>query len=90
MGLYFGIWMVVINVFTFGLFGADKRKATRRQWRIPERVLLTAAFIGGALGAALAMRLFHHKTRKPKFSYGVPCILLLHVALAVLFVWHVR
>ena len=35
---------------------------------IPERVLLGCGICGGALGALLGMRLFHHKTRHWYFT----------------------
>lgn len=41
------------------------------------------AVLGGSVGALLAMQIFHHKTKKPKFSIGIPCILIVQaVALA--------
>ena len=56
-------YLAAANVITALLYGADKAKARRGAWRIPERVLLGCGICGGALGALLGMRLFHHKTR---------------------------
>ena len=42
---------------------------------------LTLAAVGGSAGALLAMHLFHHKTRKKKFTIGVPLMLLVQIAL---------
>ena len=39
------------------------------------------AAVGGSAGALLAMHLFHHKTRKKKFTIGVPLMLLVQIAL---------
>lgn len=66
-----------ICVFAFCLYGIDKRRAVHGRWRIPERVLILAAFLGGAAGALLGMLTFHHKTRKPKFRVLVPLALFL-------------
>ena len=65
----------------------DKFLAKADMWRIPETVLLGAAFVGGAFGALLAMKIFRHKTRKRIFTIGVPMMLLLHLSVlgAVLF-----
>ena len=63
----------------------DKQKARKNLWRIPEATLLTVAILGGSVGSLLGMRLFHHKTRKPKFSVGIPVILLLQLSLAGFF-----
>ena len=59
---------------------ADKYKAMKKVWRIPEATLLGLAAIGGSLGAWLGMVLFRHKTRHPKFAVGIPLLLLLHIA----------
>ena len=61
-------YLAAANVTTALLYGADKAKARRGAWRIPERVLLGCGICGGALGALLGMRLFHHKTRHWYFT----------------------
>lgn len=63
------------NVAAFALFGVDKRRARRSQWRIRETVLFGAAACFGAAGALAAMYLFRHKTKKPLFRFGVPLLL---------------
>lgn len=73
-------YLVTMNVATFALFCADKWKARHDRWRIPERVLLGFCAAGGALGGYLGMRIAHHKTRKPRFSVGVPAMLAAWVA----------
>lgn len=71
--------MFVVNVIAFLMYGLDKVKAKRLQWRIPESTLLGVAVIGGSIGAFLGMQIFHHKTKKPKFYIGVPVIFILQV-----------
>ena len=53
----------VMSLITFCLYGVDKSKAKRGAWRIPEKTLLSFSFFGGAVGGALAMSLFRHKTK---------------------------
>ena len=72
-----GLYFIVINLLTFLLYGLDKYKAIRQEWRIPERVLLLMAFVGGAFGALSAMRIFRHKTRKGRFKLMIPLFCLL-------------
>ena len=74
-------YLLIINIFTFLLYGADKYKARRGEWRIKETVLLGLAAIGGSPAAWIAMYMFHHKTKKPKFYLGVPVLLTIHVLL---------
>ena len=59
----------------------DKRRAIRGQWRVPETVLLTVAAAGGSVGSLLGMLLFRHKTRKKRFSLGIPLLLVTQIAL---------
>ena len=76
------IYLIVINILTFLIFGIDKWKARRGRWRIPEGTLIWMSIIGGSIGALLGMYLFHHKTQKRKFSLGIPAILLAQAILA--------
>ena len=79
---YFIAYLVLINIAAFIIYGADKHKAKKGQWRIPEKTLIGVAAIGGSIGAVLGMRLFRHKTKHPKFYIGIPVIILLQIAAA--------
>ena len=68
-------YLLTINAVGFVIMLADKRKAQKNQWRIPEATLITVALLGGSVGSLAGMRLFRHKTRKPKFYIGIPLIL---------------
>ena len=57
------IAFLCISLVTFCVYGADKRRAKKGQWRVPEKVLLGLSFFGGALGGSLAMKLLRHKTK---------------------------
>lgn len=75
------VYLALINLTAFILYGADKKKAKRGQWRIPEKTLLGVAVIGGSAGAILGMFLFRHKTKHWYFRYGLPAILIVQLAL---------
>lgn len=60
----------------------DKVKAIKGQWRIQEKTLMTVAIIGGSIGSYLGMQVFRHKTKHPKFSAGIPVIIILHLIAA--------
>lgn len=75
------LYLLVINLVTFLLYGIDKWKAKKAKWRVPEATLLTFAALGGSIGAWLGMKVWHHKTLHKKFKYGVPAIILLQLAL---------
>ena len=62
---------------------ADKYKAVKKRWRIPEAVLMGVAFLGGSLGAILGMYLVRHKTRHPLFAAGLPLLLMAQVLIVM-------
>ena len=79
------LYLAVMNFTAVCVYGTDKKRAIRNQWRISEKTLLMLAVIGGGPGALLGMKVFHHKTKKPKFYLGIPVILILEVLAAALF-----
>ncbi len=74
-------YLLAINIVVFLLYGLDKQKARKNRWRIPEKTLLMMAVLGGGIGAYVGMKVFRHKTQKPKFYIGVPVIVLLQVTI---------
>lgn len=80
------IYLAVINVVTFFVYGIDKWKAKKSKWRIRETALLGLAVLGGSIGAWLGMKVWHHKTQHKKFKYGVPAIIIIQLALIVYFI----
>lgn len=60
----YSIFLAVMSGLALILYVTDKIKAIKMAWRIPEKVLLTFSFFGGAAGGLLAMHTVRHKTRK--------------------------
>ena len=52
-------YMMIVNAGTYWLYGVDKKRAKRKERRIPERVLIMLAIAGGSLGAYIGMGVFH-------------------------------
>ena len=80
------IYLAVINVVTFFMYGIDKWKAKKSKWRIRETALLGLAVLGGSIGAWLGMKVWHHKTQHKKFRYGVPAIIIIQLAVITYFI----
>lgn len=74
-------YLILVNLAAFILYGTDKSYAKKGARRIPERTLLLWAWIGGSIGAFLGMKIFHHKTLKPKFAVTVPVLLVLEITI---------
>ena len=85
---YLYIWLIIINIITFAVFGTDKKKAIDGKFRISELTLFMLSLLGGSFGGLVAMHVFHHKTRKWYFKFGVPLIFLAWVALIAWLVYN--
>lgn len=79
------VYILVINLLAFLANGTDKFLATNQKRRISERSLLGLAFLGGSLGAGIAMLLFRHKTAKK--SYLLPFLLIVVVQIIGLYLY---
>ena len=67
------LYLLIINLLGLVLYALDKAKSKRKgSCRIPERVLLWVARLGGGLGCWLGMMLFRHKTKHNRFMILVP------------------
>lgn len=84
---YFLIYLLIINALGFLLMLIDKHKARKNKWRIPEATLMIVAALGGSIGSLLGMYTVRHKTKHPKFTVGIPVILVLQIA-AGFAVWY--
>ncbi len=79
--LIFGIVIAVMSLITMIFYKADKEKAKKGKWRIPEATLLLLGVFGGALGGLIGMKLFRHKTKHWYFWAVNILALLLQAAL---------
>lgn len=75
-------WLVLAGVVAFALCALDKAGARRGGARIPERVLLGAALVGGSPGLLLGMLVARHKTRKPSFVMAFALVVAAQIAVA--------
>lgn len=78
---YLLAYLFIINALGFALMLADKHRARKKLWRIPEATLLTVAAIGGSIGSLLGMYTVRHKTKHIKFTAGIPLLLALQLAI---------
>ena len=77
------IYLIVINLIGFYMMWSDKRKAKWGKWRIPENTLFMVTALGGGIGTIAGMYTFRHKTKKLKFTVGLPAILILEIILGI-------
>ena len=89
MDIYFIllIYLEAVNLAALVVMGLDKHRSRVQRERIPESVLLGLALLGGSVGVLGGMYLFRHKTRKPKFTVGVPMILAMEVLFFIMVIY---
>ena len=73
------IYLAIMNIIAFIAYAVDKIAAIEDTSRIRNVSLLALAFLGGSIGALLAMYTFRHKTSKDYYTVGVPLILIMQV-----------
>ena len=63
------VYLVLVNIAAFGMYGMDKRKLSRKQWRIPEAQLLAVAAMVVRWGLFLEMQFFIIKPESGNFAW---------------------
>lgn len=72
-------YFLIINVIGFLVMLIDKKKAMYYKWRIPEKTIILITILGGGIGTIAGMYKFRHKTKKIKFTLGLPTILIAEI-----------
>ena len=80
------IYLAVISLIAIIVTVADKSKARRNKWRVPEAALLGISALGGSVAMFITMLLIRHKTKHVKFMLGIPLIIALQIAAIVVII----
>ncbi|MBQ4522397.1 MAG: DUF1294 domain-containing protein [Lachnospiraceae bacterium] len=78
---YIVSYLFLVNIIAFVLYGVDKKRAKKGEYRISEKTLLLSGAIGGSIGAMAGMKVFRHKTKHKKFVIGLPLMFILQCLL---------
>lgn len=75
------VYVIVMNIWSFSMYGKDKKHAKTRKNRISENKLMTVSVLGGAVGGFLGMIVFSHKTKHTRFRVGLPVLCAMQLIL---------
>ena len=81
------IYLIIINIIGFFIMWLDKYKAKKGTWRIPEKTLYIITILGGGIGTISGMYAFRHKTKKKKFTIGLPFIVIAEIAFVIYMIY---
>ena len=79
------IYLIIINIIGFLAMCVDKKKAQKGAWRISEHTLFVITLLGGGIGTIAGIYTFRHKTKKLRFTIGLPTILIAEIILIIYF-----
>lgn len=86
--LPFLLYLGLVNLFTFAVFGWDKYRSIKNAWRVPENTLLLLALIGGSPAMLVGQKLLRHKSRKQPFKTYLLLIVLVQVIACCVFFYY--
>jgi len=78
--IYFAMIVPSLCICSFLLYGWDKRRAQKDQFRVPEVTLHIYDTLGGWPGGLLAMQVFRHKRRKMRFILVMVAGIIVNIA----------
>lgn len=77
------LYLAMINLIGFLMMWSDKKRAKWGKWRIPEQTLFIVTALGGGIGTIAGMYTFRHKTKKLKFTVGLPVLVILEIVAVI-------
>ena len=85
-------WLIAVSVISIILCIYDKiaSKSGRVELRIPEKILMLFSILGGSLAMYITMQIFHHKTKHWQFMIGIPIIMVIQAAVAILYFYFIK
>ncbi|MBL1406124.1 MAG: hypothetical protein COC17_06020 [Hyphomicrobiales bacterium] len=85
--LPFFIYLGLINLFTYAIFGWDKYRSIKNAWRVSENSLLLLAFMGGSPAMLLGQKFLRHKTYKQPFKTYLLIIVFVQIIAIGFFIY---
>jgi uncharacterized membrane protein YsdA (DUF1294 family) len=77
------LYLLVVNIAGFIIMVMDKRRAIRKERRIPEKALFRITAAGGGIGTTAAMFIVRHKTKHASFLFVLPAMTIVNFSLLI-------
>lgn len=85
--IFIASYFLLISLITAIITAADKSKAKKGSFRVPEKVLFILAVLGGSLAEYLTMKAIRHKTLHKRFMIGLPLIIIFQLLLVLILIF---
>lgn len=85
--IFIASYFLLISLITAIITAADKSKAKKGSFRVPEKVLFILAVLGGSLAEYLTMKTIRHKTLHKRFMIGLPLIIIFQLLLVLILIF---
>lgn len=79
-------YLILISLISIVVTVIDKINAIRSKRRVSEKALFILSVLGGSIAMYITMLIIRHKTRKLKFMFGIPLVILLQLCFALFIV----
>ena len=80
------IYLAIINLIAVIVCVFDKISAKHKSHRVSEKTLFSLCILGGSVTMYITMHLIRHKTLHKRFMIGIPLIIVLQIAVAMVLV----
>ena len=87
VGQIYGVVVILMSLFTFSVYGWDKRAAEQGTNRVSEKSLHLLELLGGWPGAIFGQQFFRHKTQKTLFRFLTYLIAAVHIGSFGVLIW---
>lgn len=77
-------WLIAANLIAVFITVADKRRARRHKWRVPESTLWLVSVFGGTPLMLTTMHIIRHKTLHRRFMWGLPILLAIQIGIMII------
>jgi len=81
------VYLLIINLLSFGSMRSNKRYARFSMYKIDERTLSILSVLGGSIGVLAGMYYYKYLKNKLFFKLGITAILVVQLILFLMYIF---